>query len=78
MSETQAMIRVSCGTLPGRGINGYDVPEGSTVKDVLEKAGLADAHQSFEMKMDGRNVDLGDIVHNNASVILTKKIKGNS
>jgi len=67
-------ITVRAGRIPGR-IEEYMVPENSTVNDVLGTAGLDPTGQ--EARIDGREVQLGEVVQDGQTLLLVRKIKGN-
>jgi sulfur carrier protein ThiS len=60
--------------MPGT-IRQYDVPEGATVQDVLNKAGLAT--DGFEIRINGQTANPGDQVEADQTILLVRQIKGN-
>lgn len=68
------MLNFKAGIMPGD-VNEY-VFAGGTVRDALELAGLP--KEGYEIMLNGAKASLDTPVTNNAYIILTKQIKGNS
>ncbi len=57
----------------GERVDSYLMAEGSTVGDVLDKAGI---DRSTNVKVNGEVVDMTDIVENNDRLFIAGKVSG--
>ena len=68
-------IQVKVGQVPGR-IQEIAIAKGSTIKSILELAGLA-IDPSYSITVNGNPAGLEDTVStSNVSILLTRKIRG--
>jgi len=68
-------MNVRCALMPGQ-IREFDMPEGSTINDLLARAGLSP--EGFEITRNGEPATVGAIVTDRDTVLLSRKVKGNS
>lgn len=73
--EEQTISQAKIGKLPGT-IKEVEIKEGCTVKEVIARADLDS--KGFEIRLNGEPTRPGDEVKNGDTVLLVKKIQGNS
>lgn len=69
------MKTIKIGRFPGR-ISNYAVEDSTTVNQALGLAGI-DVMPEQETKMNGEAVNGDELVENNSTIVVAKRIKGN-
>lgn len=78
MNTNNAMevVMVKVGKMPGT-IQEVAVEKGTSVADVFELAGVT-VEEGFEVRYNGNTVDMEEVVEEEGTLLLTKKVKGNA
>ena len=74
MKKIKGNVELKVVNFPGAPV-GIEIEEGMTVREAFEKANID--FEGRELKLDGRQVDIDDLVEGGRMLIAMKKIKGN-